>query len=623
MKFASYSLVTQIGKSPLSNTYLASSIGLTEREVVIKIFHASCLGPGYEARDFLRDAARLQQLNHPYLLPVLDADVEQQQPFVVSPHLPHGSLRNHLRTLPPPRLSVAQTLRMGIQIGQALNYCHANNLLHGHLTPDNVLFADDETVQLADFGLASLIDESISDDTLQSQGAAYRAPEQLMHLVSRKSDQFSLGCLLYELLTGTLPDVSSGSPLAPSLLAPHIPESLDATLLKALAREPMARYESVNRLVEALQAISIPDENMPSSRSHVWPLSECSSGSPRTSITRSDPPQQNRFVFPFVRESSVSYHRALFPLELEDMDGSGEPKVQPPFLGEPKAQPQMILEMPYINALEMEADTLAEPVLPSQASDGSKSSHVAVAVFKPWFRSRWSLLLLLALILLLVVVSSLSTYFFVPSGYLAWRAAPIVPAPTLTATARQQIYTQAAGGTPVLDDPLTVEDENQWQIESTGHNEDGCNFTGEAYQATISNTGHFVQCMSQTTKVSNFAYQVEMSVIAGDGGGLVFRSNANTEYRFCVHANGTYDLAGVAPEGILYQRNEAPIYTGLHQWNLLTVVAKGSDLYLYVNSQIVMHCHDSSSSSGNIGIFVIAGGSPTTLQFRNAKVWKL
>src|SRR4051812_4540040 len=120
--FASYSLTRRLGQTPRSDTYLAFPMSQPELAVVIKIFHASCLGPGYEAGDFLRDVARLQQLTHPHLLPMLDADVEEQQPFVVSPYLPLGSLRDHLRTLIPPRLSLTLTLQLGIEIGQGLSY---------------------------------------------------------------------------------------------------------------------------------------------------------------------------------------------------------------------------------------------------------------------------------------------------------------------------------------------------------------------------------------------------------------------------------------------------------------------------------------------------------------------
>jgi serine/threonine protein kinase len=615
MMFASYSLIRQLGQTSQSDTYLASPTGQPECEVVIKIFHASCLGPGYEARDFLRDAAHLQQLTHPHLLPVLDAGIEQRQPFVVGPYLSHGSLRDQLCVLP--HFSVAHTLQLGIQIGQALSYCHNHDVLHDHLSPENVLFVDedDETVQLADFGLASLIDESIYDDSPLLQTVAYRAPELFMNLASRKSDQFSLGCLLYELLTGTLPTASSNPPLAPSLLAPHVPESLDVVLLKALAYEPMARYESVARLVEALQAISVPDEDISTIRSYQQSRSDNTAASPHASITRSDPSQQGSPAFPFAPKASVSYRHTLSPLELEGRDVPGEPKEQ--------------MVIPHRKAQEaavphLAADTPLRPKLSPSAGIDTGSLRAAMAAPGSLFRFLWLAPLLLALLLLQVSMCFLPAYSVLSSSYLTWLATPTAPLQTPIATSQQQMYTQATHGIPALDDPLTGEDANQWQIISlNSHNHDGCNFTHGTYQAVISNLGYFFPCMALATNFSNFAYQMEMSVTAGDGGGLVFRSNEHAQYRFRVNANGTYDLAGVPPQNVRYNRNARPVHTGLNQWNLLTVVAKDSDLYLYINRQLAMYCHDSSSSSGNIGIFVIDAGHPTTIQFRNAKVWEL
>lgn len=632
MKFAAYCLVTQIGRSPLSNTYLAFPTGQSECKVVIKIFHASCLGPGYEARDFLHDAARLQQLTHPYLLPVFDAGIEQQQPFIVSPYLPHGSLRDHLSTASLPCGSVAFTLRLGIQIGQALNYCHTNDLLHGHLTPGNVLFMDDKTVQLADFGLASLIDENISGDPLLSHTVGYQAPEQIMKLVSRKSDQFSLGCLLYELLTGVLPTASSDPPLAPSLLAPHVPASLNAVLLRALALGPSARYKSVAQMVEALQAITAADENICAPHFDLQPRTDSSTTALDASIARPESSQEGQLIFPFAPEASVRYRHNLPLFELEDdMNGPGGPKAQQHILEEPEANEQTLPNILHGKIQEafvpVRATAMpAKPLLPLPADDGTGRSREAAPAPKPLLRPRWLLPLLLGQLLLSVVLGVLVHYSLMSGNYLTWRASPTVPAPTLTATAQQQMYKQATRGVPVLDDSLIGESENQWEtgfIDGQGAHKDGCNFTNGVYQATVSVSAYVVECMAQTTNFSNFAYQVEMSVIAGDGGGLIFRSTSKTEYRFRVDASGYYDLAGSASENIHYNKPARPVHTGLNQWNLLTVVAKNSDLYLYTNRQLIMYCHDSSSSSGTIGLFAVDVGNPTTVQFRNAKVWKL
>jgi serine/threonine protein kinase/cellulose synthase/poly-beta-1,6-N-acetylglucosamine synthase-like glycosyltransferase len=270
IKFATYTLATQLGKTSLSDTYLASASGKSKRKVVIKVFHATCLRPGYEARDFLQDVARFQHFKHPHLVSLFDGGIEQGQPFIVRPYFSRGSLRNQLQMLPSQRLPVAQTLRMGIQIGQALSYCHDNGLLHGHITLDNVLLKSDEHALLGDFGLAALIDESVSGDTASLHTGSYHVPELLSGPGSQKSDQFSLGGFIYETLTGVSPfgllepavalsDPYTKLPLPPSQLIANVSEPLEKVLLKALASDPSARYESVAQLVEALQALPEAD----------------------------------------------------------------------------------------------------------------------------------------------------------------------------------------------------------------------------------------------------------------------------------------------------------------------------------------------------------------------------
>lgn len=327
--FASYSLTKRLGQTSQSDTYLASPMSQPELEVVIKIFHTSCLGPGYEARDFLRDVTRLQQLVHPHLLPILDADVEQQQPFVVSPYLARGSLRDHLRTCTPPRLSLALALQLGIEIGQGLSYCHDHDFLHGHILPDNVLFADDGTAQLGDFGLASLT----ADNPVSPHAVCYCAPEWLTDLGDQKSDQFALGCLLYEMITGSLPfeqsepaialhDPQAKLPLTPSQLVTDVPEELDAVLLKALASEPAARYENVALLVHALQAISVAAATTPTTPSQARPDDKQADAHESSLDASSNPRSSKAPAFPFSSEASVSYRDILSSLQLEESKSS-------------------------------------------------------------------------------------------------------------------------------------------------------------------------------------------------------------------------------------------------------------------------------------------------------------
>ncbi len=201
---------------------------------------------------------------------------------------------------------------------------------------------------------------------------------------------------------------------------------------------------------------------------------------------------------------------------------------------------------------------------------------------------------------------------------------------TATVTALQDMYTQATSGTPVLDDPLSDNsskykwEEGQGQTVNTG-----CAFTGEAYQASESQFGYFQPCFAEATSFSNFAYQVQMTIIDGKlaQGGILFRASSTTQqyYLFRIGVDGSYGLE-------LYNNNQftmlssgfsSQITTGLNASNELDILANNNTLYLYVNQGFVASMTDSTLSSGQIGVVAIDNGTPVVAQFTNARVWNL
>jgi hypothetical protein len=195
-----------------------------------------------------------------------------------------------------------------------------------------------------------------------------------------------------------------------------------------------------------------------------------------------------------------------------------------------------------------------------------------------------------------------------------------------TATALQDIYTRATRGTPVFDDPLSY-DANNWDI-GVANGGGGCSFSGGAYHAAVQQTGYYLPCFAQGSNFSNFAYQVSMTFVQGDEGGIIFRSDtANSKaYLFDVKSDGTYsfyltkDSSHNAP---LSAGFSSAFHTGLNHANLLTVVARGSDLYLYINRRFAASVSDGTYSSGEIGVFAGDSSKPTDAAFTNAKVWQL
>ena len=210
---------------------------------------------------------------------------------------------------------------------------------------------------------------------------------------------------------------------------------------------------------------------------------------------------------------------------------------------------------------------------------------------------------------------------------LATAQAQATSAAVATVTVYRNIYTQATSGTPVLDDALSTNTSSNWDEYSDG-NGGGCQFSGGALHATILQKNYFVACFAQATNFTNFAFQTRMTILKGDEGGLIFRSNnANANfYYFRIGHDGYYALflsKGNTLNTTLAEDTSAAIKTAPGQTNLITVIARGSNLYFFVNKQFVASVSDSTFTHGAIGIVAGDHTHPTEVAFTNAEVWAL
>lgn len=198
-----------------------------------------------------------------------------------------------------------------------------------------------------------------------------------------------------------------------------------------------------------------------------------------------------------------------------------------------------------------------------------------------------------------------------------------------TETALNSIYTQATSGTPAMNDPLVQQDTNQWELDNkTGGG--GCAFSNGSYHASMPQAGFFAPCYAQNSNFNNFAYQVQMTILKGDRGGLIFRSDgSNKFYLFRVDQNGAYNLFlytnnnSNSTKNLLEGTAPAIIHTGLNASNTIAVVVKGSTIYLYVNQKYLASTTDSTYSSGSIAVFAEDHTNATEVAFSNLQVWQL
>ncbi|MGE5286835.1 MAG: protein kinase domain-containing protein [Micromonosporaceae bacterium] len=257
-----YVIDRELGSGGMAVVYLAQDRRYG-RSVAVKVLRqevSSLLG----VDRFLREIRTTANLQHPHILPLLDSGDADGQPYYVMPHVAGGSLRERLEREGP--LSVVDVLKTAAQVGAALDYAHRRGAIHRDIKPENVLLQDGVAV-VADFGLAIALS---AEDRLTQTGLivgtpAYMSPEQASgDVLDGRSDEYALGCLVYELLTGEPP---FRGPSAQAVLAAHVtaappiavvsprgsvPQPLAAAVLRALAKRPDDRFPSVAAFLAAL-----------------------------------------------------------------------------------------------------------------------------------------------------------------------------------------------------------------------------------------------------------------------------------------------------------------------------------------------------------------------------------
>jgi eukaryotic-like serine/threonine-protein kinase len=263
-----YRVEDVLGRGGMASVYLARDEEL-ERPVAVKVL-AEHLADQPEFHDrFLREARLAAQLSHPNIVQVFDVGEENGSPFIVMECVEGSTLAQELNERGP--LEPDEVVDLALQICGGLEHAHAAGLVHRDIKPQNLLLRPDGTVKIADFGIARAAETTRLTQMGSVLGtAAYLSPEQALgEEVTAAVDLYSLGCVLYELLTGRTPYVFETLPelvvkqreeaIAPVReLRPDVPERLEAAVMHALARNSDYRPESAAALAEELAAAS-PD----------------------------------------------------------------------------------------------------------------------------------------------------------------------------------------------------------------------------------------------------------------------------------------------------------------------------------------------------------------------------
>jgi len=201
-QIGNYRIVAEISSGSYGIVYQGRHIIFEDDPVVaIKLLHAH-LGSSQEHEQFIQEARLLRKLKHPHILPILDAGTQDNIPYLVMQYASGGSLKDRQKHQSSLSFPLEEALKILSQIGQALNYAHQQNIVHRDLKPANILFNAQGDALLADFGIARMLPSANSRLFDITGTPEYMAPEQFEGIVSIKSDQYALGCIAYELLTG-------------------------------------------------------------------------------------------------------------------------------------------------------------------------------------------------------------------------------------------------------------------------------------------------------------------------------------------------------------------------------------------------------------------------------------
>jgi serine/threonine-protein kinase len=249
-----YRLVRAIGTGGMAGVYLAEDLR-HGRDVAIKVLKpeiAAKIGP---AR-FLSEIRTTARLQHPSILPLFDSGEADGMLFYVMPYVSGGTLRNRLQT--GPAFSTASTLGLIAELADALEYAHRQDIVHRDVKPENVLLHEERPL-LGDFGIA--LSRTAADVTRMTEAGVaigtrgYMSPEQISGalVIDGRTDQYSLACVLSEMLTGAGTGPQEGSEEA--VTAVRVDPQLDEAIRRATAHDPRHRFESMAAFARALRAI--------------------------------------------------------------------------------------------------------------------------------------------------------------------------------------------------------------------------------------------------------------------------------------------------------------------------------------------------------------------------------
>ncbi len=629
-----YTLERLIGRGGMADVYEGYD-PFFHRRVAVKVFKRE---DEELLQRFIREANLMASLSNEHLVPIYGSGQTSLEGFtqyyIVMPFMDGGTLRARIRRSPLPFPEVCQCLR---QIGEALDYIHSQGIVHRDIKSSNVLLNAAGQCYLADFGIARLTTDitrlTSTGDVLGT--VDYVAPE--LFEADRKadalSDLYSLGVLLFEMVTGRLPFYAENQiavvtmhvnkrPPSPRVLNSNVTPQVERVMLKALEKKPEQRYQSAAELAEAFcRAISATNKN------------------------------------------GISERKAESPT---------------PFIGANRAAPPLILRAPPMPALQEAPPVSPTPNWVNRPIESSPVGRMQRRP-KPANPARRRVIVIAVIALIVLGIASIPFYILYANSRNNPGVTPTVqtttnsgtqvagttpnPTPDLTATAQAVatatavaqhnatataiaratatahaqasatagVIQTATAGTPTYEDPLTDPNNPNTQAAQWDQNSH-CTFAQDGYHVTEGvNLVNLHGCRESANQYSDATISVDVRIHSGHSGGLFFRvtldalGNYNGGYLFEIDTAGHYKISAFnsSPQPLQDWTFTSALKKGFSVKNTLQVIARGSSLLFYANDIFLVAITDSTYfySSGLIAFLATTNGTDADIVYTNLKVY--
>jgi eukaryotic-like serine/threonine-protein kinase len=382
-----YELLELIGRGGMSTVWKADD-RLLDRTVAIKVLHEQFTKDEEYVERFRREARSVAQLSHPNIVTVIDRGEHEGGQYIVFECVEGENLKQLIERTGP--LPVRDALLLALQMGRALAFAHHRGLIHRDVKPQNVLLNEDGQAKMTDFGIARSVDvEGVTITGTVLGTSEYIAPEQARgQQVDALTDVYSLGVVLYELLTGSVPFEGESfvaialrhvNEQAPSVLErrPDVPPRLAMAIERAMAKRPGQRFESMDEFVSELESC-LADMD-PSSEGATM-----IARSPSRPRTRRRQPRERRrrfgMLWPIaavVAILAVAGLAALAAMALRDGDN-----------GSPQAAPNARITLAGIGAYDPEGGDGEHDAEAPQATDGKFNTHWTTETYNDFSNSK-------------------------------------------------------------------------------------------------------------------------------------------------------------------------------------------------------------------------------------------